>query len=167
MVMSLHTHGAYVLDHVWDIVLENPAASALFGPSGTPDAEKNLLKRVLFSEHSKSAIVDWETTAAGLIERLQFDFAAWGGDPRMTALATELRAHELFVRVWETHRVRRTNYTRTLIEHETLGTLSFETTSYAVPESPGLRVVLFTPCEEEMGVRLQRLVERETGSGCN
>jgi transcriptional regulator with XRE-family HTH domain len=159
MVLSLPTHAVYVLDHTWDIVLENAAARAILGPS--EGVEPNLLKRVLFSDAVKSMLVDWESAARGLIERFQFDYAAHAGEPRLRKLLDELRVHPFFVRVWDTHRVRRYNQTMLRITHDTAGVLSFETTTYGVTESPGLRTLIFTPYDAETTRSMRELAERE------
>jgi transcriptional regulator with XRE-family HTH domain len=167
VMASLSGHAAYVLDHVWDIVLENAVAVAMFGASNTEGAERNLLKRVLTVDSTRSFFTDWEMAAIALIERFQFDFFAHAADSRMIGLAEELRANPVFDRVWSTHRVRRVNNAVLRFVHETAGALAFETTSYHVSESPGLRLLLFTPVDEETLQRVRdlcaapRLADRE------
>jgi transcriptional regulator with XRE-family HTH domain len=156
-VASFTGHPAYVLDHGWDIVLENDAARFVFGDSTAQGDERNLLKRVLTREETRSLLIDWEEAATGLVERFQFDFAAHAADPRMLALAEELRANPMFDRVWSTHRVRRYTTKVMRIAHETAGELAFESTTYRVVESPSLRLLLFTPYNEETAARLRAL----------
>lgn len=157
LVFSLPEHAAYVLDHGWDIVLENYAARAVFGDSSKEGDERNLLKRVLIDNRTRSLLVDWEEASVGLIERFQFDFGAHAAEPRMIALAEELRANPMFDRVWSTHRVRRFTTKVMRIAHETAGPLAFESTTYRVAESPGLRLLVFTPCDDETARRVREL----------
>jgi transcriptional regulator with XRE-family HTH domain len=155
-VASFTGHPAYVLDHGWDIVLENDAARLVFGDSSA-EGECNLLKRVLTREETRSLLIDWEEAATALVERFQFDFAAHAANPRMLALAEELRANPMFDRVWSTHRVRRYTTKVMRIAHATAGELAFESTTYRVVESPSLRLLLFTPFDKETAARLRAL----------
>jgi transcriptional regulator with XRE-family HTH domain len=160
-VASFTGHPAYVLDHGWDIVLENDAARLVFGDSSAEGGERNLLKRVLTRVETRSLLIDWEEAATGLVERFQFDFAAHAADPRMLALAEELRANPMFDRVWSTHRVRRYTTKVMRIAHASAGELAFESTTYRVVESPSLRLLLFTPFDERTASRLRVLCRAE------
>jgi len=150
MVSSLSAHPVYVLNHAWDIVLENEAAVAVFGGPETTVRPDNLLRRVLTGERRKSMLVDWDGAAEGMIERFRFDAAAHPADQRITALVDELRAAStLFAEVWDRHRVRRYVQDAFTMRHPDHGELVWQPSSYVVVDSPGLRLLVFTPCDEK------------------
>ncbi|MGH7728674.1 MAG: helix-turn-helix transcriptional regulator, partial [Vulcanimicrobiaceae bacterium] len=160
MVESLSTHPIFVLDHLWDIVVANPATQAVFGPIV---GSVNILEAVFTSESVQARFSNWEVAGQNLLEMFRFDYARFADDPQVTGLVTRLRASsEVFDRLWRLYGVR--THPRSLpareMRHPAAGRLLLEATTYTVDESPGLRLLMFTPQDEATAARIAQLVAR-------
>ncbi len=157
---SLRSHPLFVLDHAWDIVLHNPAAHAVFDQGDRGDeGSHNMLESVFTECRFRALFDDWEMIAKGLIEQFRLDYAIYADDPRSQAVVEKLLAESpLFASLWEQHRVREFPEGLREVRHPVAGTLTLEPTVYAVIESPGLRVMLFTPYDSRTAERIERLI---------
>jgi transcriptional regulator with XRE-family HTH domain len=162
---SLRTHPLFVLDHAWDIVLHNDAAHAVFD-SGGDEGSHNMLESVFTECRFRSLFDDWEKIAQGLIEQFRLDYAIYADNPRSQEVVENLlAASPLFRTLWEQHRVREFPEGLRELRHPVAGTLVLEPTIYAVIESPGLRVMLFTPFEAQTAERIEGLVAEGERTG--
>jgi transcriptional regulator with XRE-family HTH domain len=158
LAVSLRSHPLFVLNHAWDIVLHNDAAHAVFDHD-KDDARPNMLISVFTECRFRALFDDWEMIAQGLIEQFRLDYAIYADDARSQAVVETLLAEsELFRTLWEQHRVREFPQGIREIRHPVAGTLVLEPTVYAVIESPGLRVMLFTPYDASTTQRIEALV---------
>jgi transcriptional regulator with XRE-family HTH domain len=160
---SLRSHPLFVLDHAWDIVLHNDAAHAVFDTldpaSDADEGSHNMLESVFTECRFRSLFDDWEMIAKGVIEQFRLDYAIYADDPRSQEVVENLlAASPLFRKLWEQHRVREFPEGLRELRHPVAGTLVLEPTVYAVIESPGLRVMLFTPFDAQTAERIEALV---------
>lgn len=86
---------ALVADRRWNVVASNAAATrllrALVDPAGLPATEGPNLARLTFHPHGlRTATVNWEVTAATLLERLEREVADRAGDTALAALLDEV-----------------------------------------------------------------------------
>ena len=158
MVDSFVTHPVFILDHRWDVVLANTAAEVVFSYDAALAAKTNLLEAV-FENPVKSYFVDWRNVAANLIEMFRYDYALYATEPDSLALVERLYASDpTFAEIWDEHHVRRSPRSLRQINHPKAGSLQLEPSLYAVVESPGLRVMMYTPSDEETAHRISALV---------
>ncbi len=161
MTESLRAQPLFVLDHAWDIVLGNAAAAAVFGGHEYDEDHHlpNMLESAFTECRFRGFFDDWETVARGLLEMFRLDYAIYADDPRTQAVVEKLLTEsELFRTLWEQHRV--SEYPKGLRNvHHPAGELILEPTIYAVVESPGLRILLFTPYDAPTARRIECLVE--------
>jgi transcriptional regulator with XRE-family HTH domain len=162
MVNSAPTHPMFVLDHAWNIVLANTAARAVFGIDGSLGEEQesgNIIVSAFTLCHFRSLFEDWQTVARELLEGFRLDYALYADDPQVQALVERLHAEsDFFSELWEQHRVSEYPKGLRMLNHPTAGRLVLEPTLYGVVESPGLRILLFTPFENETMQRIVTLV---------
>jgi transcriptional regulator with XRE-family HTH domain len=160
VIASLRDHPAYVLDHAWNVVLRNAAAFHVFGGAAEPDARTNLLEEVFIAPRMRELFSDWESMCEGLLEIFRLDFALFADDPGAIALVERLReASELFATIWEKHGVREYPNTLREVAHPTAGRLVFTASAYGVMESPGLRLLLFAPQDDQTAARVAELTK--------
>jgi transcriptional regulator with XRE-family HTH domain len=163
MVDSFHTHPIFILNHRWDVVLSNAAANVVFTNDSTAP-NVNLLEAV-FAEPTRSQFLDWREVAAALIEMFRFDYALYAKEPDALAIVERLYASDTtFAEIWDEHRVRRSPNSVRRIAHPRVGLLSLEPSLYAVVESPGLRVMMYTPCGDDTTRKIGGMVSEASRS---
>lgn len=164
MVLSFRRFPVFLLDHVWDIVLRNEPAIAVFGGAHGIDDRANMLEE-LFVHELKNLFVDYEHVAESLLAMFRLDFPAHAEDPRSVALVKRLRENSpLFAELWQRYDVREHPQGIRRLDHAVAGKLAFEPSLLGVVGSPGLRLMLFTPADDETATRLDDLLDRQTAS---
>ena len=147
-----------VLDHRFDVVLENVAATALFsGRDGSPPA--NVLESVLLSDDMHALWVDWPGVAAFVVANFRIDYALHAEEPATAEMIRRLeRESPVFVDLWRQHDVvLHPDGPRELV-HRIAGKMTVETTLLTSVQSPGLRVMAFTPVDDVSFAKLASLV---------
>ena len=90
----------------------------------------------------------------------RLDYAIYADDPRTQAVVEKLLTEsELFRTLWEQHRVSEFPKGLRNVRHPA-GELILEPTIYAVVESPGLRILLFTPYDAQTARRIEGVVDK-------
>ncbi len=159
MAASLPTHPLFVLDHAWDIVLQNDAASAVF--LKTHDDRVNILEAVFTDPDIQVLFEDWKVGAQGLLEMFRLDYALYTEDPHVAGLVERLRAQSpYFDELWQLYGLRTHPESPREMIHPTAGRLVLEPSSYVVSEAPSMRLLLFTPYDDETANRIRELVSR-------
>jgi transcriptional regulator with XRE-family HTH domain len=156
---SLREHPAYVLDHTWNVALRNGAAYHVFGGSTDSGIRTNLLEEVFMAPRLRALFSDWEPMCENLVEMFRLDFALYADDPSAIALVERLREQSpLFASIWEKHGVREFPHDVREVSHPVAGRLVFIVSAYGVMESPGLRLLLFAPSDDDTATRVAELV---------
>jgi transcriptional regulator with XRE-family HTH domain len=157
MVASLPTHPAFVVNHKWDVVLCNRAAQLVFNNGDDMPPPFNLLQAT-FERERRDLFVDWRAVASGLTEMFRYDYALYAGEPGPLALVESLRSSDpVFAAIWEEHRVRRAPSALKQINHPVAGLLTVDPSIFAVVESPGLRMLIYTPGDAETAHKIAAL----------
>ena len=157
MVASLPTHPVFVLDHAWDIVLQNEAADAVF--LKMTDERANVLESVFTDTDVHALFEDWKTSARSLLEMFRLDYALYTDDPHVASLVERLRAQSpFFDELWQRYGVRTHPEAPRELNHPTAGSLVLEPSTYVVSEAPSMRLLLFTPYDDETARRVRNLV---------
>jgi transcriptional regulator with XRE-family HTH domain len=157
MVASIRTHPIFVLNHAWDIVLRNTAASVVFG--GDQQADDNILVRAFLDRNFRALFVEWESVAQSLLEMFRLEYTSYPNDLRSVDIVTRLTAESPeFASAWEQHRVRSHPRDVRVITHPVAGELVLEPRTYTVIESPNLRLLLYTPFDEKSADKVLALV---------
>jgi len=138
---------AYVTGARWDLLATNAAAQALFEGFGGEDGDHNVLVFVLTNPVARQLFGrGWEAEAARMVAQFRSTYDLWAGDPSFEALVARLRIDSVpFSRWWDAHEVRRGGVTgRKTLVHSTLGTRTFEYTTFQANDDPALKLAIYT-----------------------
>jgi transcriptional regulator with XRE-family HTH domain len=154
---------AYVIDHCFDILAHNNAATAMFGEKfGDGDNDDGVYgnsARILFLDpRSRVSQLSWEHIARETVGALRGNLARHRDDPRLAALIDELRAASPeFATWWDDHTVQERTHGTKRVQHPDVGMLTVTYDFLAVGDS-GQRLVVVTPVDPATEQALRTLV---------
>jgi MmyB-like transcription regulator ligand binding domain len=161
MLDSLTAQPAFVLGRRWDVLAWNRAAEVVYGPYGRLEGdERNMLHMVFADPDHRRLLVDWEAVARSSLAMFRADCARYAGDPDFERLVARLtRLSPEFARWWPRREVARPLAGQKRIDHRTAGRMLFEYSSLGVGDPPDMKLIVFTPLEDEGTIRkLERLL---------
>ena len=142
-VANARSTAIFVLDHTWNVVLRSTPAIAIFGGTNQPEGRENLLEAFPRDEDMRELFADWDAVCQSLAALFHLDFARYATDSDVHALVERLRTgNPHFTRAWEPHRKSAFPSAVREVRHQAGRRLRLEPTTYAVLESPGLRVTM-------------------------
>jgi transcriptional regulator with XRE-family HTH domain len=155
MLDSLTGQAAFVLGRRWDVLAWNRAADVVFGPYGRLEGdERNTLHLVFADPDHRRLLVDWEAVARASLAMFRADCARYAGDPDFERLVTRLtRLSPEFAQWWPQREVARPLAGQKRIDHPTAGRMLFEYSSLGVGDPPDMKLIVFTPLEDEGTIR--------------
>lgn len=157
-VTNARSTAIFVLDHAWNVVLRSTPAIAIFGGNLDPEHHENLLEAFFLDERVHELFIDWDAVSNSFTELFRLDYARHATNPEVHALVERLRsASPRFARAWERHRVRAFPSAVRELRHPVAGDLRLEPTTYAILESPGLRLLMYTSYDDETRTRITAL----------
>ncbi|HKO32415.1 MAG TPA: helix-turn-helix transcriptional regulator [Candidatus Limnocylindria bacterium] len=132
---------ALVYNRAYDVLAANPIAEAMFGAFG---ARGNLLALVFTEPRARQFYVDWPAVAANAVAGLRRNHGEAPGDPRVTAILTELlNTSEEFAELWARHDVRGKALAVKSFRHPDVGDLTLSMQTFAVRSAPGQELVVY------------------------
>ncbi|MEZ2220280.1 helix-turn-helix transcriptional regulator [Rhizobium sp. RCC_161_2] len=151
MLASLTGQPAYVLGRRWDVLAWNAASVALFGDYGLLQGDaRNTVHRVFTDPVHRQLLVDWEIVAANSLAMFRADSARYAGDPDFERLiATLTQASPEFRAWWPRQDVLRPLAGHKRLRHPLGGLMNFEYTALTVIDRPDMKLVVYTPLEED------------------
>jgi transcriptional regulator with XRE-family HTH domain len=161
MLDSLTGQPAFVLGRRWDVLAWNRAAEVVFGPYGRLEGdERNTLHLVFADPDHRRLLVDWEAVARASLAMFRADCARYAADPEFERLVARLtRLSPEFAQWWPRREVARPLAGQKRIDHPTAGRMLFEYSSFGVGDPPDMKLIVFTPLEDEGTARkLDRLL---------
>jgi transcriptional regulator with XRE-family HTH domain len=168
MLQSLTGQPAYVLGRRWDVLAWNRAAVALFGDYGRLEGDqRNIMHMVFANPAHRRLLIGWEELAPVALAMFRADSARYTGDPEFERLIALLkRSSGEFRQWWPKHEVIRRLSSLKRIRHPACGRMAFEHTSFAVADQPDMKLVVYTPLEQDRTVeKLDELLRHETANG--
>lgn len=167
MLASLTGQPAYILGRRWDVLAWNAAAVALFGDYGLLQGDaRNSVHRVFTDPAHRQLLVDWESVAANSLAMFRADSARYAGDPDFERLIATLTVASPEFRAWWP----RQDVLRPLTGHKRLrhpedGLMTFEYTALAVMDRPDMKLVVYTPLDEDgTSGKLKELLRRNSAA---
>jgi hypothetical protein len=120
---------------------------------------------VFADKRHRRLLVDWEDLAHTVLAMFRADSARYSGDPDFERLIARLmRTSREFREWWPKHEVLRLLSSLKRIRHPVGGRMVFEYTSFAVTDQPDMKLIVYTPLEEDGTVaKLEALLSDETG----
>lgn len=161
MLDSLTGQPAFVLGRRWDILAWNKAADAVFGPYSRLEGDsRNALHLVFADADHRRLLVDWEAVARASLAMFRADRARYAGDPDFERLVERLmRLSPEFSQWWPQREVARPLTGTKRIQHPVAGRMLFEYSSFGVGDAPDVKLIVFTPLDEESSAeKLVRLL---------
>lgn len=149
---------AIVMTARWDVVAWNRLAVRVFRDyDSIPDERRNLLRILLVDEQVYPQDPDiFDAMAHRVIAKFRVDYSQFTGDPDFEELIDELeRSSEIFRRLWNSSEV--VGRSQAVVRHPQLGGVTLEHTSYVPEGSPGLRLVIFAPYDDESAAKIDAL----------
>ncbi|SKA30977.1 Helix-turn-helix domain-containing protein [Enhydrobacter aerosaccus] len=162
MLDSMGGQPAYVLGRRWDILAWNRAAVAVFGDYSRLGGDaRNTMHMIFVDADHRRKIVDWDLLAPASLAMFRADSVRHAGDPDFERLIALLTAHSAEFRAWwPRHEVQRPLGGVKRIDHPKAGRMVFEYTSLAIADQPDMKLVVYTPLEDERSIRkLDRLLK--------
>ncbi|NUU19713.1 helix-turn-helix domain-containing protein [Cellulomonas humilata] len=137
-----------VLDDRLDVLAANDLARALYLPLyESADRPVNQARFTFYDAASRDYWSDWDAMADLAVSLLRGSSGRDPVDPGLAGLITELRAHSTDFRTrWAAYDVASDTAGVREINHPLVGHLTLETHSIPLPEDPGQRVLVHTPC---------------------
>ncbi|MFT4183980.1 MAG: helix-turn-helix transcriptional regulator [Rhizobium sp.] len=166
MLASLSGQPAYILGRRWDVLAWNAAAVALFGDYSLLQGDaRNSIHRVFTDAAHRQLLVDWEIVAANSLAMFRADSARYAGDPdfeRLIAILTQTSPE--FRAWWPRQEVLRPLTGHKRLRHPEGGLMTFEYTALAVIDRPDMKLVVYTPLDEDgTSEKLRDLLRRTVG----
>jgi transcriptional regulator with XRE-family HTH domain len=161
MLASLTRQPAYVLGRRWDVLAWNRAAEVVYGPyERLAGDERNTLHLLFADADHRRLLVDWEAVARASLAMFRADSARYAGDPDFERLVAQLtRQSPEFALWWPRREVARPLAGHKRIQHPIAGRMLFEYSSLGAGDPPDMKLIVFTPLEEEDTVqKLDRLL---------
>jgi len=162
MLDSLRSQPAYVLGRRWDVLAWNRAAVAVFGDYGRLDSDRRNIMHMVFADpEHRRLLTDWDELARAVLAMFRADSVSHMGDEDFERLIAILKTRSTEFRDWwEKHEVLRPLTGCKRIDHPAMGRMLFEYTSLAVSDPPDMKLVVYTPLEEQRtGEKLERLLK--------
>jgi transcriptional regulator with XRE-family HTH domain len=158
------TRPAFVSGRRWDVLARNAAGGAVFVDDRrmTGPHERNTIWNVFTNPQARHFIVNWEDDARYLLAQLRSSYARYPGDAQLAELIHDLlRASPEFRAWWPDHEVRGGQERRKILNHPQVGHLVLERLIFEVLDTPNLKVIVYTPLDEEDTPRkLEYLLEQ-------
>jgi transcriptional regulator with XRE-family HTH domain len=162
LLAKLEPFPASVLNARYDVLAYNSAYSAVMGDLDALDpGDRNILWRLFTDPVSRTRVLDWDDVAPRVVAAFRSAMAKHMGEPAWKCLLARLRdASPEFVEIWERHEVAPLQrVTKRWVTPE-VGLLQLESTNLWLAESVGVRLVTYTPTDDETEQRLRVLAER-------
>lgn len=138
---------AYAMSWDWTILAWNSAYARLYpGIQQVAVEDRNLLWLVWTDPSVRTLLPDWETDTRRFVTMFRADIATRLGSPEVADLIQRLREHSrAFAAAWDSHDVDGFTSRNRTFRHPTRGLLELEQHQLVLADSPGLRIVVYTP----------------------
>jgi transcriptional regulator with XRE-family HTH domain len=160
---------ACVYNARYDLLAWNGLYGALF-PNlvSAPPERRNALWHIFAGPGCCCRFVNGETERPRMVATVRSAFARHVGDPVWTDFIDRLTgASPEFARLWAGHDVAQPGTTMKVFAHVTAGEIRLATTSLALTGSPQLRVLAYTPTDDESRDRLAWLAAHPDAPPCD
>jgi transcriptional regulator with XRE-family HTH domain len=157
---QLEPYPACVVNGRYDLLAYNRSyqAAMCVDLDALDPLERNSLWRVFTDPGTRTRLLDWDTTAPRMVASFRAAMAKHMGEPAWKCfLKRMLEASSEFAEIWERHEVAPTQQVRKRLLHPDVGLLQMESTSLWVAESVGIRLVTYTPLDDDTRSRLEQL----------
>ena len=146
----------------WDVVAWNKIWPRCFPDFGArPPGERNLLKILLTEADFHRDPTEHDQIARRVLAKARLDYSQAADDPAFDRLIEELSAVcPDFQRYWRSPEIMSCSEGVYKQAYSDLGEIAFEHTSYTIEAAPELRLLIFSPADEQSARHLATLLSR-------
>jgi hypothetical protein len=156
VLRSLDPLPATLTNSRYDIISSNDASEDFFWDwHSLPCVHRNLLWCCVTEPTARDQFVNYDEEVPHLVARMRAAYALHVGDPdweedirRLASLSPE------FAGLWERHEVAGPSQRMRQFRHSRAGLMTFTTTEFDLPACPDVRMVTYTPADEQTRSRL-------------
>jgi len=156
----LDPYPALVVNGRYDLLAYNSTWQALVGvrlDELEPD-DRNILWRAFTVPSVRATMLDWDTTVPRMVASFRAAMAKHMGEPAWKCfLSRMLAASPEFGEIWERHEVAPLQRITKRMLAPSVGVVHLESTSMWLAESVGVRLVTYTPLDDDTRRRLELL----------
>jgi hypothetical protein len=153
---SLVPAPAMLINSRYDVIKSNSASEDFFWDwHSLPCVHRNTLWCCLTEPHAREQFVNYDEEVSYMVARMRAAYALHVGDPeweedirRLASLSQE------FADLWDRHEVAGPKQRSRQFRHRRVGLMSFATTEFGLPTCPEVRMVVYTPADEQTRARL-------------
>ncbi|TDD74747.1 helix-turn-helix transcriptional regulator [Actinomadura rubrisoli] len=144
-----------------DVLAWNRAYAAMFpGIVSAPPCERNTLWMSFTHPPCCNPVVNLAEEAPVFVAVFRHRYSLHLNEPGWRELVTRLQAASpLFARLWADHDVALPGPRTKVFRHNAVGEMRTRTTSMDIAGSPGARLIVYTPTDEESRERIGRLLD--------
>jgi transcriptional regulator with XRE-family HTH domain len=161
---ALEPNPAHILGRRWDVLAQNRASAAVLGDYANASGnDRNVVWRFFADPTRRVLFAEWDTLAPRVVAKFRAIAARYPDDESFAELVRELQvASGEFRRLWAHHDVSRELHGFKRYNHPIVGDLMLEYTTLTIPDSPQMRLMVYTPeLGSESEHKLKQLVEYE------
>ncbi len=158
---------AYIMGRRWDILAWNRAAcQVIINFAALPVEERNIVRFIFTHEEARHRFVDWKGMAQRMLAQFRASSSHYRDDEQFGALITDLQQRSPeFARWWPRHEVQGRQDGQKEILHPQAGLLELGHSTFQIDGSPGLKMVVYLPANEETTRKLEQLYKLEKVAG--
>jgi transcriptional regulator with XRE-family HTH domain len=159
MLHQLSPYPACVLNRRYDLLAYNdPFRRHVSDLDQVPVADRNLLWLAFADPAWQCFYVDGETSLPYMVAQYRAALAQHVGEPEWQRLTERLLAESpLFAELWARHDVAGPNSRIKLVDSPLVGLLRLEPANLWLGQDAAIRLVVYTPADDETARRLERL----------
>jgi len=150
---------ALVIVEDWTVIGWNRLVARAFRDySQLPRPERNLFRILMLSERYRSDPEHYREMAQRLTARFKWDYSRTSKPEIFDEIIAEMMERsDVFREVWQGPEILPYFEHINMAEMPSVGLITFQHTSYGVEGSPGQRLILFAPIDDESAQRLAKL----------
>ncbi|BCL83808.1 transcriptional regulator [Ktedonobacteria bacterium brp13] len=158
---------AYIMGRRWDVLAWNRAAcQVITNFAALPVEERNIVRLIFTDKEFRRRFVDWEAMAQRILAQFRASSSHYRDDEQLDALMTDMQhCSPEFACWWPRHEVQGRQDGQKKLLHPQAGLLELDHSTFQIDGSPGLKMVIYLPANEETAKKLELLYKQETIAG--
>ncbi|MDJ0362499.1 helix-turn-helix transcriptional regulator [Rhodococcus sp. H29-C3] len=146
-----------IMNHRLDVLAGNRLAQVLYG---VPIPGLNTARHLFLAEADRGFYADWDACTSDVVGHLRLAAGTFPDDPRLASLIGELSIGSArFRRLWSRADVRARTHGRKTYRHPLVGLLEFHQENLALPDQPGLELIVLTAIPDSSTADSLRLLD--------
>jgi transcriptional regulator with XRE-family HTH domain len=158
---------AYIMGRRWDVLAWNRAAcQVITNFAALPVEERNIVRLIFTDKEFRRRFVDWEAMAQRILAQFRASSSHYRDDEQLDALMTDMQHCSPEFACWlPRHEVQGRQDGQKKLLHPQAGLLELDHSTFQIDGSPGLKMVIYLPANEETAKKLELLYKQETIAG--